>query len=53
MPRTQVCQAIPSLPPDLAAVALIDAKTSATAGGMSVSWWLEKVAAFEAPQPQR
>jgi hypothetical protein len=40
-----------NLPADLAAVALIDAKTCAAPGSMSVSWWHEKVANGEAPQP--
>ncbi|MBP6900882.1 MAG: hypothetical protein KBC73_12375 [Burkholderiaceae bacterium] len=40
-----------SLPADLAAVALIDAKTCAAIGAMSVSWWHERVAAGDAPQP--
>lgn len=40
-----------SLPPELAAVALVDAPTAALVGAMSVSWWLDKVAAGIAPQP--
>lgn len=32
-------------------MALVPAKSAAGVGGMSVSWWLEKVAAKEAPQP--
>ncbi|MDE2395488.1 MAG: hypothetical protein KGM91_08605 [Burkholderiales bacterium] len=32
-------------------MALIDAPTSAAAGGMSVSWWHDKVRLGEAPQP--
>ena len=40
-----------ALSADLAAVALIDAKTAAAAGSMSLSWWHEKVAIGEAPQP--
>ena len=39
------------LPADLADVALIDAKTCAAAGGMSVSWWHEEVRAGRAPAP--
>lgn len=39
------------LPADLAAVALIDARSAAAVGSMSVSWWLQKVADNEAPQP--
>lgn len=39
------------LPADLAAVALIDAKTCAAPGCMSVSWWHAEVAAGRAPQP--
>lgn len=41
----------PTLPPDLADVALIDATTCAAAGGMSVSWWHEQVRVRAAPQP--
>jgi predicted DNA-binding transcriptional regulator AlpA len=40
-----------TLPAVLADVALIDARICASAGRMSVSWWHEKVAAGEAPQP--
>ena len=50
MPTNRQSPAI-SLPADLAALALIDAKTCAAPGAMSVSWWHEKVAAGEAPQP--
>lgn len=39
------------LPSDLAAVALIDAKTCAAAGAVSVSWWHGEVAAGRAPNP--
>lgn len=39
------------LPNELASVALIDAKTCAAPGDMSVSWWLAEVAARRAPQP--
>lgn len=39
------------LPADLAAVALIDARTSAAPGDMSVSWWHAEVAAGRAPKP--
>ena len=39
------------LPADLADVALIDAQTCAAGGGMSVSWWHEKVRAGRAPAP--
>ena len=35
----------------LSAVALIDAPACAACGQMSVSWWHEKVASGEAPQP--
>jgi len=40
-----------TLPAELADVALVDAKIAAAVGGMSVSWWHEKVASGEAPQP--
>ena len=36
---------------DLAAVALIDAPTSASVGGMRVSWWYNEVAEGRAPAP--
>ena len=39
------------LPPDLAAVALVDAATAAGTGDMSLSWWHGEVAARRAPQP--
>lgn len=39
------------LPADLAAVALIDARTCAAAGDMSVSWWHEEVRTDRAPKP--
>ena len=39
------------LPPVLAEVALIDAESCAAPGQVSVSWWLARVAAKEAPQP--
>ena len=39
------------LPVELASVALINANTAAAGGAVSVSWWYEKVAAGEAPQP--
>ena len=39
------------LPPALAAVALVDARTCAAAGSMSESWWHEEVRAGRAPQP--
>jgi len=35
----------------LADVALIDAEKCASIGSMSISWWHEKVAAGQAPQP--
>ena len=41
----------PTLPADLAPVALIAAPTCAAAGGMSVSWWHAEVAAGRAPKP--
>jgi hypothetical protein len=37
------------LPANLAEVALIDAKTCAAAGDMSLSWWHEEVRAGRAP----
>jgi predicted DNA-binding transcriptional regulator AlpA len=40
-----------TLPPDLAHVALVDARTAAAVGGMSVSWWSDLVAVGKAPQP--
>lgn len=39
-----------AVPEDLADVALIDARTAAAAGCMSVSWWTAEVAAGRAPQ---
>lgn len=45
MPATEPLSA------DLAAVSLIDAKTCAAAGAMSVSWWHAEVAAGRAPAP--
>ena len=39
------------LPADLAAVALIDAPTCASVGGLSLSWWHAEVAAGRAPKP--
>lgn len=41
----------PLVPAALADVALIDARTAAAAGSMSVSWWHEAVAAGRAPAP--
>lgn len=41
----------PSIPNALIEVALIDARTCAATGGMGVSWWLQRVAAGEAPAP--
>jgi len=40
-----------SLPAALADVALIDGETCAAAGDMSLSWWLERVRAGDAPAP--
>ncbi len=40
-----------ALPPELEAVALIDAETCAAAGSMSLSWWYREVQAGNAPQP--
>ena len=37
--------------PDLAKVALIDARTCAAVGGMSLSWWYDEVRAGRAPAP--
>ncbi len=42
---------IPTIPPALAKVALIDAPTCAATGGMSVSWWHEEVRTGRAPAP--
>lgn len=42
-----------ALPAELAAVALIDAKTAAAAGSVSLSWWHQAVADGIAPQPAR
>lgn len=39
------------VPPSVADFALVDAKFSAGAGGVSVSYWHDKVASGEAPQP--
>lgn len=39
------------LPPDLASVALIDAHTCCSVGGMSVSWWHDEVRNGRAPAP--
>lgn len=42
---------VSALPIALADLALIDAKACAAVADMSVSWWLEKVASGQAPQP--
>jgi len=42
---------LPSIPPALADVALIDGPTCAATGNMSLSWWLEEVRAGRAPPP--
>lgn len=42
---------LPEVPTALAAAALIDGPTCAATGGVSVSWWLERVATGEAPLP--
>lgn len=39
------------LPASLESVALIDAKTAAAVGCMSLSWWHAEVAAGRAPRP--
>jgi predicted DNA-binding transcriptional regulator AlpA len=39
------------MPAELASVALVTAKIAAAAGSVSLSWWYEKVASGEAPQP--
>lgn len=44
-------QHTPLLPSPLDAVALIDAKTAAAVGSMSLSWWHAEVAAGRAPRP--
>lgn len=41
----------PDLPPELAAVALVDARTAASTGGMSTSWWTDQVRRGNAPAP--
>jgi len=41
----------PTLHPDLAQVALVDARTAAAAGGMGTSWWAALVQSGDAPQP--
>lgn len=48
MERKKTPQALPA---DLAAVSLVDDKTCAAAGAMSVSWWHAEVAAGRAPAP--
>ena len=45
------CEEGSALPPELAAVALVDAKACAAVGGMSVTWWYDEVQAGRAPQP--
>ena len=47
MKKTQ----FPNLPDHLAQVAMIDARTAAAVGGMSVSWWLAQVQSGHAPEP--
>lgn len=42
---------VPENPPELAEVRLIDGKAAAQVGGMSISWWHEKVAEGVAPKP--
>lgn len=42
---------VPETAPELAEVRLIDGKAAAQVGGMSISWWHEKVAEGVAPQP--
>ena len=42
---------LPTIPPALSSVALIDAPTCAAAGGMSVSWWHDEVRVGRAPAP--
>lgn len=42
---------LPSIPDSLTDVALVDAATAAAPGGMSVSWWHERVRTGEAPSP--
>lgn len=51
MTKNDENRAARQLPADLANVALIDAQTCAAAGGMSVSWWLERVRTGTAPAP--
>lgn len=42
---------LPDIVPGLAEVRLIDGRAAAQVGGMSLSWWHEKVAVGLAPQP--
>ena len=42
---------LPSVPPAMADIALLDARACAAHGALSVSWWHAKVATGEAPQP--
>ena len=42
---------LPPIPTALAEVALVDAATCAAPGGVSVSWWLERVRTGQAPAP--
>jgi hypothetical protein len=42
---------LPAVAPELAAVQLVDGKTAAQVGDMSLSWWHEMVSKGIAPQP--
>ena len=50
-PHMSQLECITSLPTPLESVALIDAKTAAAVGCMSLSWWHAEVAAGRAPRP--
>lgn len=49
--KSDTHQSVRPLPAELGSVALIDAKTCAAVGGMSLSWWHAEVAAGRAPSP--
>lgn len=44
-------QDLPSVPSTMADIALVDAATAAAPGGVSISWWHERVRIGEAPAP--
>lgn len=43
---------LPEVPAGLLDVALIDAAAAASTGGVSISWWLERVRLGQAPMPK-